>query len=126
MPLSRGTRVVIDPVLACAARGLAPCPSCASGRTNLCDHVTVGHVSPGLQTGFCRDTGGGWGEQLVAHSSQLHAVPDDLSDERAVLVEPIACAVQLARLRVDEIGGERARVATDASAPSVARATGAA
>ena len=95
--LPRGTRVVIDPVLACAARGLAPCPSCAAGRTNLCDHVTVGHVSPGLQTGYCQDTGGGWGEQLVAHSSQLHAVPDGLDVERAVLVEPLACAVQLAR-----------------------------
>lgn len=104
-PLPRGTRVVIDPVLACAARGLAPCPSCASGRTNLCDHVTVGHVSPGLQTGFCRDTGGGWGEQLVVHSSQLHAVPDDLSDERAVLIEPIACAVQLARRAQVPSGG---------------------
>lgn len=107
--LPRGARVVIDPVLACAARGLAPCPSCASGRTNLCDHVTVGHVSPGLQTGFCRDTGGGWGEQLVAHRSQLHAVPDGLDDERAVLVEPLACAVQLAR-RAQVAPGDRVLV----------------
>ena len=38
---------------------------------------------PGLQTGFCTDTGGGWGEQLIAHRSQLHAVPDGLSDEQA-------------------------------------------
>lgn len=103
--LPRGARVVIDPVLACAARGLAPCPSCGSGRTNLCDHVTVGHVSPGLQTGFCRDTGGGWGEQLVAHRSQLHAVPDSLDDDRAVLVEPLACAVQLARRAQVPAGG---------------------
>jgi threonine dehydrogenase-like Zn-dependent dehydrogenase len=95
--LPRGTRVVIDPVLACAARQTEPCDSCRAGRTNLCDHITVGHVSPGLQTGFCRDTGGGWGEVLVAHRSQLHVVPDDLDDERAVLVEPLACAVQLAR-----------------------------
>ncbi len=103
--LPRGTRVVVDPVLACAARGLEPCAPCRSGRTNLCDHVTVGHVAPGLQTGFCRDTGGGWGEQLVAHRSQLHVVPDELSDERAVLVEPMACAVQLARRAQVPTGG---------------------
>jgi threonine dehydrogenase-like Zn-dependent dehydrogenase len=95
--LPKGTRVVLEPVLACAARGLAPCDQCADGRTNLCDRITVGHVAPGLQTGFCSDTGGGWGEEMMAHRSQLHPVPDDLSDERAVLVEPLACAVQLAR-----------------------------
>ena len=66
------------------------------GRTNLCDRITVGHVAPGLQTGFCADTGGGWGEVMVAHRSQLHPVPDDLPDERAVLVEPLACAVRRA------------------------------
>src|SRR4051812_38229552 len=103
--LPAGTRVVVDPVLACAARGLDPCASCRSGRTNLCDHVTVGHLSPGLQTGFCHDTGGGWGERLVAHRSQLHAVPDALDDERAVLVEPLACAVQLARRAQVPTGG---------------------
>jgi threonine dehydrogenase-like Zn-dependent dehydrogenase len=98
--LPRGSRVVVDPVLPCAARGLAedgdPCASCTAGTPNLCDRVTVGHLSPGLQTGFCRDTGGGWGEQLSVHRSQLHPVPDDLPDERAVLVEPLACAVHLA------------------------------
>ncbi|GAB3673314.1 zinc-dependent alcohol dehydrogenase [Angustibacter aerolatus] len=95
--LPRGTRVVIDPVLRCAARGIEPCGSCASGLTNRCDHVTVGKLSPGLQTGFCRDTGGGWGERFTAHRSQLHVVPDDLPDERAVLVEPAAVAVNVAR-----------------------------
>jgi threonine dehydrogenase-like Zn-dependent dehydrogenase len=95
--LPKGTRVVLEPVLACAARGLEPCDQCSVGRTNLCDRITVGHVAPGLQTGFCADTGGGWGEEMMAHRSQLHPVPDGLSDERAVLVEPLACAVQLAR-----------------------------
>jgi threonine dehydrogenase-like Zn-dependent dehydrogenase len=36
---------------------------------------------------------------LVAHRTQLHPIPDDLPDERAVLVEPLACAVHAA-LRV--------------------------
>lgn len=85
-------RVVIEPVLACKARGLAPCDSCARGDTGLCARTAHGVVSPGLQTGFCTDTGGGWSTMLVAHSSQLHTVPDDLSDEAAVLIEPLACA----------------------------------
>jgi threonine dehydrogenase-like Zn-dependent dehydrogenase len=105
LDLPKGTRVVLEPVLSCAARGLAPCDQCADGRTNLCDRITVGHVAPGLQTGFCADTGGGWGEEMMAHRSQLHAVPDDLSDERAVLVEPLACAVQLARRAQVPAGG---------------------
>ena len=91
--LPAGTRVVLEPVLSCASRGLEPCASCASGATGRCDRVTVGHVAPGLQTGYCADTGGGWGGMLVAHRSQLHAVPDSMTDSRAVLVEPLACAI---------------------------------
>ena len=94
--LAAGTRVVLNPVLACAARGLDPCPSCAGGSTGRCDRVTVGHVAPGLQTGYCADTGGGWGAMLVAHRSQLHPVPDEMTDRQAVLVEPLACAVHAA------------------------------
>ena len=92
-----GTRVVLDPVLSCRARGLDDCRACASGATNRCARVTLGHVSPGLQTGYCGDTGGGWSGELAAHVSQLHAVPDALPDDRAVLAEPLACAVHVAR-----------------------------
>jgi threonine dehydrogenase-like Zn-dependent dehydrogenase len=100
--LPKGTRVVMDSVLACAARGVEPCDNCVSGATNRCDRITVGHVTPGLQTGFCSDTGGGWGKLMVAHRSQLYAVPDGLADERAVLVEPLAGAVHSAlRARVE-------------------------
>ena len=94
--LSTGTRVVLDPVLNCFARGLAPCAACASGHLGRCDRVTEGHVSAGLQTGYCKDTGGGWSRMLIAHRSQLHEVPDAVDDEPAVLVEPLACAVHAA------------------------------
>src|SRR5260370_12082755 len=50
----------------------------------------------GWRTGYWADTGGGWGEVLVAHPSQLHAVPDALSDEAAVLIEPFACCIHAA------------------------------
>jgi threonine dehydrogenase-like Zn-dependent dehydrogenase len=88
-----GTRVVLEPVLSCAARGLELCTSCAAGSTSRCDRITVGHVAPGLQTGYCSDTGGGWGGMLVAHRSQLHPVPEHLPDTKAVLIEPLACAI---------------------------------
>ncbi|MEX2292134.1 MAG: zinc-binding dehydrogenase [Mycobacteriales bacterium] len=94
--LPAGTRVVLDPLLTCIPRGLDPCGACRDGSRGRCDRITVGHLSPGLQTGFCADTGGGWSDRLVAHRSQLHPVPDDLPDERAVLVEPLACAIHTA------------------------------
>ncbi|MGC8463917.1 MAG: zinc-dependent alcohol dehydrogenase [Acidimicrobiales bacterium] len=96
--LAPGSRAVIEPVLGCRPRHVRPpCPSCASGNTERCGHLTDGLLAPGLQTGFCADTGGGWSTAgLVAHSSQLHAVPDSLDDEAAVVVEPTACAVHAA------------------------------
>ena len=64
------------------------------GTSGNCGHLAFGHIRPGLQTGFCADTGGGWSTTgLVAHSSQLFAVPDGLSDADAVTTEPVACAV---------------------------------
>jgi threonine dehydrogenase-like Zn-dependent dehydrogenase len=95
--LPAGTRVVLDPVLTCAARAVEPCENCAVGATNRCSRITVGNLSAGLQTGFCKDTGGGWGQQLSAHRSQMHVVPEGCSDEQALLAEPIACAVHLAK-----------------------------
>jgi threonine dehydrogenase-like Zn-dependent dehydrogenase len=91
--LQAGTRVVLEPVLKCEARGLEPCENCAAGLTGRCDRVTSGHLKPGLQTGYCSQTGGGWSRMFVAHRSQLHPVPEELSNRRAVLVEPLACSV---------------------------------
>jgi threonine dehydrogenase-like Zn-dependent dehydrogenase len=95
--LPRGTRVVVDPILGCEARGLAACRACTRGARERCARVVAGHLSPGVQTGFCADTGGGWGGELVAHRSQLHPVPDALSDRAALLVEPLACAIHAVR-----------------------------
>jgi threonine dehydrogenase-like Zn-dependent dehydrogenase len=93
--LPAGSRVVLQPVLGCAARGISPpCPACQAGDVGNCGRLAFGHIRPGLQTGFCADTGGGWSASgLVAHASQLYAVPDQLTDEDAVTVEPVACAV---------------------------------
>lgn len=97
--LEDDSRAVLIPVLDCTVRGVDPaCASCAAGRTNHCERIAFGHLAPGLQTGYCTDTGGGWSTRLVAHRSQIIAMPDELSDEAAVMVEPTACAVHAARM----------------------------
>jgi threonine dehydrogenase-like Zn-dependent dehydrogenase len=101
-----GRRVVLEPVLGCVTRGISPtCRACAEGRLGNCELLDHGCLDAGLQTGFCCDTGGGWSTEMVAHPSQLHDVPEDMSDEAAVLVEPTACAVHGA-LRARVRGGE--------------------
>ena len=84
---NRVRRVVVEPALEAAAR--------ADERT---------HLSAGLQIGYCRDTGGGWSEGLVAPAAQLHTVPDALTDEDAVLVEPLACSMHAVRVAAPEAG----------------------
>ena len=106
--LDDDSRAVLIPVLSCVTRGIEPvCPACAEGRTNHCGRIAFGHLEPGLQSGYCEDTGGGWSAEMVAHPSQLLAVPDGLSDEAAVMVEPTACAVHAAR-QVAALGSKAA------------------
>ena len=90
--LSAGQRVVLDPALTCAARGVLPCSACVSGARQRCSNVAAGKLSPGMQTGYCADTGGGWSGLLLAHPSQLHPVAPELTDRAAMLIEPFACA----------------------------------
>ena len=99
-------RVVLEPVLGCVARAISPvCPSCARGDLGNCERIAFGCIEPGLQTGFCCDTGGGWGTSMVAHESQLHVIPAEMTDEDAVLVEPAACALHGA-LRAEPEDGQ--------------------
>jgi threonine dehydrogenase-like Zn-dependent dehydrogenase len=88
-----GERVVVDPVISCAVRGLEPCTWCAAGAARFCERAADGTLSPGLLIGYCADLPGGWSSGMIAHRSQLHAVPDGLSDEAAVLVEPFSVAL---------------------------------
>lgn len=86
-----GDRVVADPLLPCATRGIEePCESCQQGEFSLCQNFAEGEVAPGLGIGFCRDTGGSWSPYFVAHQSQLFRVPEDISDENALMVEPFS------------------------------------
>lgn len=101
-PVQVGERVVIEPSLHCGVREVErACEACSRGKIGQCQNIRQGVISAGIQTGFCRDTGGGWSRSLVAHKSQLHPVPADAADDVAVLTEPLSCclhAVHKARL----------------------------
>ena len=102
---SAGERVVVNPLLSCVPRGIEPtCAPCAAGRPSRCVHFSDGALPPGLLIGTTRSLGGSWGEYLVAHESQLHRVPDSMSDDEAVLVEPLACSVHAVRSALPEAG----------------------
>jgi threonine dehydrogenase-like Zn-dependent dehydrogenase len=88
-----GQRVVVDPVISCFVRDLEPCRQCREGHPSLCERAAEGAISPGLLIGYCRDLPGGWSGAMLAHSSQLYPVPDALSDEVAVLIEPFSVAL---------------------------------
>jgi len=91
--VAAGQRVVVDPIISCHVRGLDPCVACREGLPALCRHAAYGSLSPGMLVGYCRDLPGSWSESMLAHASQLHHVPDAVSDEAAVLVEPLACSL---------------------------------
>ncbi len=95
--LADGTRVVIEPVLGHAARGLPlPFPDASPADGDDYAHLALPPLEAGIQTGFCHSTGGGWSTFFQAHSSQLHTIPDDLSDEAAVMIEPAAGGIHTA------------------------------
>jgi L-iditol 2-dehydrogenase len=100
-----GDCVVANPLLCCEPRGIVPeCAACASGHHSRCAHFTDGDVAPGMLIGTTRGVGGSWGEHFVAHESQLLRVPDRVTDEEAVLVEPFACSVHAVRANLPERG----------------------
>jgi len=90
---SIGDRVLIDEVLSCEVRGLELCGACKEGNPSLCYNFDKGDLSPGFIMGLCKDTGGGWGEFVVAHKSQLLQIPDSISFEEALIAEPLAGSI---------------------------------
>ncbi|MCJ7825129.1 MAG: zinc-binding dehydrogenase [Anaerolineales bacterium] len=89
-----GDRVVADPVLPCPTRGISPvCPHCADLEYSRCLNYAEGDIAPGPITGACRDTGGSWSPQFVAHRHQLFHVPDGVNDENAILVDAFCSAL---------------------------------
>jgi threonine dehydrogenase-like Zn-dependent dehydrogenase len=89
-----GTRVAVDPAIPCAARGIEPvCRMCAAGHASCCLALGSGVTTPGMSIGFTVGLGGGWAEQVLAHRSMLHVIPDAVPDAIASLHEPVSIGV---------------------------------
>jgi L-iditol 2-dehydrogenase len=92
-PYPLGTRVAVDPCIPCAARGIDPvCATCARGWTSSCLNLDSRIVSSGRTLGFTSKLGGGWADQVLAHVSMLHPLPEAVTDRGASLHEPVSIA----------------------------------
>lgn len=89
-----GTRVAVDPVIACVVRGITPvCRMCAAGRQSCCLELGSGVLTPGMSIGFTTGLGAGWADEVLAHRSMLHPIPNAVPDAIASLHEPVSIAV---------------------------------
>jgi 2-desacetyl-2-hydroxyethyl bacteriochlorophyllide A dehydrogenase len=79
LDLAAGDRVIAEGRIPCRR-----CPSCRAGETNLCTSYD--------QLGFTRP--GGYGELVVAPSHVVHRLPDHVSLDTGVLIEPAACVLR--------------------------------
>jgi len=85
-----GMRVTPEPTLPCGG-----CKMCSTGRENICEN---------LQFFGCGYAEGGLADFFTLPASRLHIIPDDLTDQQAVLIEPLATPVHAARLAGDLTG----------------------
>ena len=77
--LAPGERVVCEGIIPCTR-----CRRCRAGETNLCENYD--------QLGFTR--GGGYGEFVLAPQHVVHRLPDGVSFDAGVLIEPASCVLR--------------------------------
>jgi threonine dehydrogenase-like Zn-dependent dehydrogenase len=63
-----------------------PCPHCAQGNYTRCENASAGIGPQGV--------GGGWGDGFTAHETEVYPVPNDLTDDQAMMVEPISTGLR--------------------------------
>lgn len=69
----------------CRALEIEPCAHCAEGNYTLCLNPHMGKLP--------MNRGGGFSEFMVAHRSQWVKLPDDFTEDQALMTEPFAVAV---------------------------------
>jgi threonine dehydrogenase-like Zn-dependent dehydrogenase len=93
--LDTGERVVLNPWLSCAPRGIdPPCEACREGRYPWCRNFRSGGLPASIHLGNCAAAAGAHAERFAAHVSQLFAIPDSVSDEAAVLADPVSVSLR--------------------------------
>ena len=85
-----GERVLLNPWLSCATRGLEPCQFCREGKLAQCLNFGTGQIARGIHHGNSATATGGFAQQVPGHESQWFPIPDEISDEAAVLGDPFA------------------------------------
>lgn len=96
-----GQRVTLMDEISCSMLGGEACVYCQDGMPILCLRRNEGTPK--------KNMGGGWSEYFVRHESQLLSVPDDITDENGVLLEPLACSMH-AVLRKPPKSGDKVLV----------------
>ncbi len=92
--VTQARRVVLNPWLSCAPRGIdPPCPACADGRYPQCRNFTRGLLPPSLHLGNCAGACGTHADAFAAHEGQLFTIPDDITDDAAVLSDPASVSL---------------------------------
>ena len=88
--VKKGDRVILDhPETNCFNQEIEPlCRHCREGNPKLCENASQGLGREGV--------GGGWGDGFIAHESKVYKVPDELDDDMAVMIEPLAVGVRTA------------------------------
>jgi L-iditol 2-dehydrogenase len=96
--LSAGDRVTMQRYLPCCSIKEIdpPCGPCSEGNYTLCENFAVGRMPKNL--------GAGLSEKFIAHRSQLLKVPDEIPDEKAVLIEPSSVSLHAVLKRPPEDG----------------------
>ena len=84
---------MLNPWLSCATRGLPLCDWCEEGDLAQCLNFGRGHAAPGIHTGNSATATGGFAPRVPAHESQWIPIPDEISDEAAVLADPFSVSL---------------------------------
>jgi len=93
--MDTGERVVLNPWLSCGPRGIDPvCPACRAGRYPWCRNFRSGGLPASIHIGNCAAAAGAHAERFGAHVSQLFPIPDGVSDEAAVLADPVSVSLR--------------------------------